>query len=152
MASDALPLILNVWNRANAKLAQLLIRLSDDVLIQKIKRKWMTISNIAGKNAKVPKRERSTFVAELDKLFNVLVCNCDFTSCDEAKCSIQDCANIHINCNCPRMSRIPKLELAYMKDQREKIGRKGNLQISTKNAKETANQMKALKRKQEDAR
>ena len=152
MASDVLPLILNVWNRANAKLVQCPIRLSDDVLKEKIKRKWTTLTNIAGKNAKVPKRERAVFLADLDKLFNILVCGCSFTSCDEAKCSDENCPDVHINCSCPRESRIPKLELAYLKDQREKVGRKGRQQIGTKDQKETAAQAKALKRKQEDAR
>ena len=41
MASDVLPLILSVWNRANAKLVQRPIRLSDEVLIEKIKQKYI---------------------------------------------------------------------------------------------------------------
>ena len=112
----------------------------------------MTLTNIAGKNAKVPKRERAVFLADLDKLFNILVCGCSFTSCVEAKCDDENCSDVHINCSCPRESRIPKLELAYLRDQREKVGRKGSLQISTKDLKETAIHAKVLKRKQEDAR
>ena len=152
MVSDVLPLILNVWKRANAKLVQHPICLSDDVLCQRIKRKGTTLTNIAGKSAKVPQRERTAFYGDLDKLFNILVCGCNFISCNEANCCEKNCPNIHINCICLRESRIPKMELAYVKDQREKIGRKGCLQISTKDKKETAIQEKALKRKQEDAR
>ena len=83
MVSDVLPLILNVWNRANTKLVQRPICLSDEVLIEKIKRKWTTLTNIVGKNAKVPKRERAVFLADVDKLYNILVCGCSFASCDE---------------------------------------------------------------------
>ena len=67
MASDVLPLILDVWNRANAKLVQCPIRLSNEALVENIKRKWTTLTNIAGKKTKVPQRERGVFMARQHK-------------------------------------------------------------------------------------
>ena len=40
MAADVLPLFLEVWKRANAKLVALPIRISDDSLIGKVERQW----------------------------------------------------------------------------------------------------------------
>ena len=69
-AQQVLPLYLIFWNRTNAKLVQLPIRQTDKVLVQlivdKIEREWTTLLNIAIKNGKVQKREKTTFLAELE--------------------------------------------------------------------------------------
>ena len=84
MASDVLPLIIAIWNRANAKLSQPPVRVSDQALKDRIKAKWTILSKIAGKNGKVNAKERQRFTSDLDKLFNILVCSCSFTNCAEA--------------------------------------------------------------------
>ena len=100
MAADVLPLFLDVWKRANAKLVALPIQISDDSLIRKVERKWRTLTNIAGKRGKVSEKQRSSFADELDKLFNILVCSCEFVNCSAAKCTEKDCTPVHIDCNC----------------------------------------------------
>ena len=57
MAADVLPLFLDVWKRANAKLVALPIQISDDSVIRKVERKWRTLTNIAGKRGKVSKKQ-----------------------------------------------------------------------------------------------
>ena len=96
-------------------------------------------------------KQRASFGEELDKLFNILVCDCHFICCAEAKCLDEACTSVHIDCNCPRDSKVPKLELPYLKDQREKVGKKGNFQMGSKDAKETANQVKQIKKRELEA-
>ena len=125
MAADVLPLILDVWKRANAKLVALPNRISDDSLICKVERKWQILTNIAGKRGKVSEKQRSSFADELDKLFNILVCICEFVNCSATKCTEEDRTAVHINCNCARDSKSPQNGTClYMKDQREKVGKR----------------------------
>ena len=147
MASKVIPLLLNVWKRANAKFVEIPIRLNDFALERRIVSKWTILQKIAGKNGKVPPRERQLFPQELDKLFNILTCNCDFVDCASVKCDLTDCPSPHINCKCPRESKIPKLDLLFIKDQRAKIGTKGDMQMALGDQKETKRQIVALKRK-----
>ena len=53
MASDTLPLLKAVWNRANAKLIQPQVCVCDKALKDRIKAKWTLLSKIAGK-VKIP--------------------------------------------------------------------------------------------------
>ena len=114
--------------------------------------KWKILYKLAYRKGKVYPREKRAFEKDLDKLFNILTCSCDFVDCGNVKCSEESCASVHINCKCPRDSMIPRLDLAYIKDQREKIGTKGQLQMALGDAKETTRQMKAMKRKEVEAR
>ena len=100
MASDLLPLIIAVWNRANAKLVDPAIRVSDKKLKDKIQKKWTTLTKIAAKKGGVTPREKESFTSDLDKLFNILVSSCNF------KCAKKDCPSIHIGCSCSRESKI----------------------------------------------
>ena len=153
MASDILPLLLVTWHRANAKFVEIPIRTCDDTLIQRIKEKWETMVKLASGKGKVSARQKKAFMEALDRLFNILRCTCPFISCSDAKCDKESCATVHINCKCPREAMIPKLDLSFIKDQREKIGTKGKLQMALGDSKETARQVKAIKRKEvEDKR
>ena len=79
---------------------------------------------------KVSPKIKANFEMKMDKLFDILSCACTFTTCDDAKCKSKDkCDGIHIIRNCPKEKKIPKLELQYTKDQREKVGTKGNNQL-----------------------
>ena len=74
--------------------------------------------------------ETVAYLAKLDKLFDICSCHCSMTTEHSDKCE-QDCALVHISCKCPRAKKIPEMELAFMKDQREKIGPKGMYQIGS---------------------
>ena len=84
MASDVLPLILEVWHRANAKFIEIPIRVCDKTLIRRITSKWNTLFKLAYCK-KVCPREKRNFTHELDKLFNILTCDCKFVNCVSAK-------------------------------------------------------------------
>ena len=148
MASDVLPLIFTVWNRANAKLIELPIRVSDRALTLRIESKWTTLSKIARKKGNVGPKEKQSFESDLDKLFSILSCSCDFITCGAANCQQENCPSVHLNCDCARESKIPKLDLPYIKDQREKKGTKGHMQMALGDAEETGRQLKATKRKE----
>ena len=150
MSSDVLPLILGVYERAHADFVQIPIRFSDGVIMERIQRRWTTLSNIANKRVKVNAREKESFVGSLDCLFNILRCECDFVTCADAKqkCLEENCQKVHINCTCPITSKIPKLELEFIRDQRSKSGSKGKLQMGLGDAKETSRIAKATKRKE----
>ena len=152
MASDVLPLILNIWRRANAKFVEVPIRVGTDRLTQKIKTKWETMVKIASRKGKLSARQKQAFVEDLDKLFNILTCVFPFIDCANAKCDDKSCTSVHMNCKCPREAMIPKLDLSFIKDQREKTGTKGKLQMALGDSKETARQVKALKRKEVEAK
>ena len=150
MAAEVVPLILDVWRRANAKLVEIPIRTADKAIQARIVRKWKTLQNIAAKNGNVSKRERKSFPKELDRLFDILTCGCEFKHCIEMNCKDADCSSPHINCNCPREAKIPKLDLPFIKDQRQKCGSKGQLQMALKDQKETTRQVEADKRKKKE--
>ena len=84
-------------------------------LIKRITSKWNTLFKLAFRK-KVCPREKRTFTHKLDKLFNILTCDCEFVDYVSAKCNNQPCSSKHLNCCCPRESLIPKLDLAFIKD------------------------------------
>ena len=54
---------------------------------------------------------------------------------------------MHSSCTCIKQFKIPKLELAYIRDQRLKVGTKGMFQMGKVEESESAKQIKAMKRK-----
>ena len=150
MVADVLPLVLDIWKRANVKLVELPVRHNDFALAERIKRNWKTLNDIANKRVKVGQRERQTFTSNLDKLFSILTCNCDFIDCAEAKCQTENCGKAHISCKSPRDIKIPPLELQNIRDQRQKVGTRGECQMGGKDDVETKRQQNALKRKADE--
>jgi hypothetical protein len=108
-----------VWGTVNPKLP----------LIGDINRKIKTAYENYVFNKK-PKQKISTvdsFKSRLDKLFDICSCKCEFIghlqNCPE------NCDMLHISCKCPLNYKIPRSELAFIKDQREKVGGKGKYQL-----------------------
>ena len=64
------------------------------------------------------------FQLKCDKLFDLIFCKCKILPCDEARCEVCDHA-AHNTCTCTNEKNIPKVELAYVKDQRDRRGGKG---------------------------
>ena len=73
-------------------------------------------------------KTKNNYIKRLDKLFDICSCTCKFTphyaTC-EPKCKL-----IHINCKCSS-DKIPHEELAFMKDQRDKVGPTGKYQLGS---------------------
>ena len=62
----------------------------------------------------------------LDRLYDICSCNCKFSPHQET--CVLGCDTIHIDCKCGR-NKIPPTELAFIKDQREKVGPTGKYQL-----------------------
>ena len=57
-------------------------------------------------------------------------------TCDDSGCN-EDCVSeAHIVCDCPRDQRLPAMELLFIKDQVDKVGR-GKMFIASVDVKET---------------
>ena len=152
MAAEATPLVLAVWNRANAKLAKLPVSIAERSISKRIETKWDIMMKLVSKKGKVTARQKKKFENELDRVFNILHCNCPFLSCLESQCSNEDCDKVHISCSCPLACKIPPLELEFIRDQRAKVGTKGSLQITSVDKEETAKQIKAIERKEAEVK
>lgn len=144
MVKDILPVVKNQWLRANAMFKSPVI-VSDQRIIARIEVAWNLANNIAQKKG-VTKGKKEQFIGTLDRLFDILHCkNCPIQLCSEFNCS--DCDKMaHTVCTCSRELKIPTLELAFIKNQREKIGSKGDYQIGKKDTHEHNRQVKAEKR------
>ena len=67
-------------------------------------------------------KRKKYFIDSLDKVFDLVICQCELVDCAEED---HDCGGVHVICHCENKDKIPKLELAWIKDQRDKIGTKG---------------------------
>ena len=54
-------------------------------------------------------------------------------------------------CNCEREVKIPQIELAFVKAQREKVGSAGSMQIGGSDIPESKRQEKSLQNKEKEA-
>ena len=85
----------------------------------------------------------------MDKLFNIFYCKCEIITCFQRGCK-EDCLlKLHIICDCPRDHKIPLLEIPFVKDQREKIGR-GKLEMGGIDLEETERLQRQIDRTRKD--
>jgi hypothetical protein len=158
----------NQWKRANNDFQPPVV-ITSKRLREKLSEAWEMATTIARK--KMPKASKvKNFESKLDRLFDLTKCHCEIKTCQENGCpstckrcgecgkcgSCKKCAecveclqNAHICCSCPREEKLPVLDLAFLKAQREKEGEKGRMMItSTVDMKEQERQEKMLARKQ----
>jgi hypothetical protein len=87
----------------------------------------------------------------LDKLLEVTKCYHKILLCSETGSGClgeMDCKlKAHINCDCPRESKVPVMELRWLAAQRAKTGEKSGMMMLGVDKVETARQEKAAKRK-----
>lgn len=112
-------------------------------IISKFKEFWDQAVNFSLGKGIGDAKER--FVTTLDKLFDILNCKYQITSCEDEDyeyCIIQ----AHINCSCSRDKKIPVKDLAYIKRQREKVESKGSHQMRGPDQPEHKRQVRSLER------
>ena len=121
-------------------------------LTTKVERLWKRVENVVRGRVKQPEKEK--VVAILDKLFDITTCQCTIRLCHESQsgCCNQDSCKLeaHIQCSCPLASKLPIVELRWLHSQRAKTGEISNMMIGGVDAKETAKQIQAAKRKATD--
>ena len=146
---------LSLWKKINAKIVGALV--TEKEIVRKVFLLWTRLENVAngGKKKSSGKKrkkkgevakERESFLADLDKWFDICACHCPILPCSENSCPPECVARVHIKCGCPRESKIPELELEFIYDQRCKTGVKGKMMMLGIDAVETARQQKALQR------
>lgn len=96
-------------------------------VFRKIKSYYEEYSNV--KRKRVSKVKEQNFLEKLDKLFDICLCHCPFI--DHSNVCEENCNTIHVDCKCPKDKKIPKIELPFIKDQREKVGAFGKYQIAS---------------------
>ena len=118
-------------------------------LHKKIKKIWEQGVQVSLGKGKLAVKKK--FLDKLDKLVDILACNCPIKLCAELGClktGEDGCKkDAHAQCNCLREFKIPQLELTFVRAQREKEGSQGALQIGRADAKESKRQEKAIANK-----
>ena len=121
--------VLSQWSQMNTQMMSTLVK--EKEVVRRVFVLWTRMEEVAsgGKKKASGKRkkygqageQRKAFVASLDKLFDIVSCQCTILSCSEFSCSDNCKAGVHIDCSCPKETRIPALELEFINDQRKNL-------------------------------
>ena len=117
------PLISQKWMEVNPCLSVI----QTDSMINRIVKIYETAQKINAKKLTV--KRKSFFMDSLDKVFDILICQCPFVDCDPSVCGPSPCDVPHIRCDCLRNFKMPVIKLAFIKDQREKTGLNGGKMV-----------------------
>ena len=129
-----------VWNKANARIHLVREKYAIDKLVQE----WETAKDCTKWGAKTT--TVSKFKEKLDKLFDLCKCKCNIYECAEKSCVVCKYCT-HVDGKTRKEDKIPLMELAFMKSQRDKVGDRGAMQIGSKDFIETKKQIRYLERK-----
>ena len=140
--------LLAVYHKANSLFKPGDILITHRAIAQKIDNAWTKAILIVNKRAKVNKSTKD-FIDKMDKLFNILYSKCEIVACLEKGCKDDCLQGAHSICSCPRLNKIPPLELPFIKDQREKVGR-GKLSIAGVDQGETNRLQGLIDRKEKE--
>ncbi|MCP4393106.1 MAG: hypothetical protein GY804_02395 [Alphaproteobacteria bacterium] len=90
------------------------------------------------------------FINRLDKLFDLAKCKCPIYECAEQSCP--GCEyKAHVSCGCPKVEKIPLMELQFILSQRRKKGERGTMQIASVDRPEAVRRKTMLERKESRA-
>ncbi|XP_047137373.1 uncharacterized protein LOC124813865 [Hydra vulgaris] len=128
--SDLIPDIYNKllekWQMASVLFVPPVISLKHN-LVTRLKVAWNKANLISQNRASKFIKQKLNLI--IDKLFDLVECNCKISFCSEQCCSPDCKVGAHITCICPRERKIPINELVYIKAQREKIGSLSSYQL-----------------------
>uniref|UniRef100_UPI00358F4F97 uncharacterized protein n=1 Tax=Myxine glutinosa TaxID=7769 RepID=UPI00358F4F97 len=147
LVSDIYPGLICQWSKANALFKPPVIN-EKVTIMSKLKEVWNQAVRFSLGKGKLDAKER--FIVKLDKLFDILTCKCQITSCEGGGCEAGEGCVIqaHINCSCSREKMIPVKDLAYIKGQKEKVGSKGPHQMGSPDLPEHKRQVRTLERQE----
>ena len=154
-------MVIGSWMRINYRMEKALV--TEQEVSRRIAALWQKLEEVAsdgrrkkGKGKRKKKgeneKDKARFSSDLDTLFDICICHCPIKSCSDLGCASECLKTVHINCSCPKVSKIPVGELEFVYDQRKKTGVHGRLQIGPKDAADSARQEHALRRKQLEQR
>ena len=137
-----------IWKKSNSKFVHPVV-IENKSIKKRILLAWETANSIVRKRI-TKKAQIQSFTSKLDRLFDITMCQCKVVLCPGA-CSLAYCTGYHIDCNCSKDKKFPVIELAFMVDQRNKVGEKTcKMMIANLDQSETQRMQKAEKRKEED--
>ena len=149
IAKDIIPALLSQWIKANAEFKAPVI-IHETTLVKKIKNILEQGMEVARGRVKLAKKQ--AFIDKLDKLLDILNCKCTIQLCVELGCVKKGDSrcrmDAHADCTCTKEFKIPVLELAFIKAQREKEGSTGAMQMAGVDTPETIRQIEALENKE----
>ena len=122
--------VYSAWRKVNHRLEGALV--SEREVVRRVFMLWTRMEAVAsggrkkssGKRKKYGKAgaERESFIADLDKLFDICSCHCPILPCSEFRCQAECKSKVHIKCKCLLENKIPEMELDFIHDQRCKVG------------------------------
>ena len=122
--------ILNIWSAANPELCPPVVS-GEKAIADRIEKSWKILLSIC--HGREKKKTEDVWAQKLDKLFDITKCKCLIVLCadPESHCDSTSCYSngAHTNCSCERQLKLPKYDLVWVKDQREKVGTKSRHQF-----------------------
>ena len=141
------------WEKSNFKFKPPVLNERYNVL-RRLNTAWEKLNAIALR--KETKQDIiSLWESKLDKLFDITVCQCTITLCEDSDSPPykEECkAGTHIKCECSSTEKLPLSDLMWLKGQREKTGSKSNYQMKNADMKYTKEVEKTAKRKLVDSK
>ena len=137
IANRITPRLVAKWKQCNPEL----VLIADTSIHKKVIREVTTSQDIRLK--KLSKKQTDIFVDKLDKLFDLLVCQCPIIDCPSESCQLKNCPGVHADCSCERKDKIPLIELKFVRDQRTKVGHRGQMQMGSADKIEAKRQEKS---------
>ena len=120
--------------------------IEDKSVVQKILRCCESVKRF--RNNKLTAYQKAKFFEHLDRIFNISKFQHKLRSCVESFCTTENCRikDLHLDCPCLPLDKVPKDERAFMKDQmlRCKFGDKGKYQMSNVNRRQAKRDERAL--------
>ena len=132
MIEEQLTAIYAQWAKSNVKFKPPVVA-ERKPLVNKLIKAWDKVTDIALK-----KETKANVVS---------IWESKLEDSDQPPCK-EDCTKqAHIDCSCEDAQKVPVLDLAWLKGQREKTGSKSKYQIKNADVKETEKQINTAKRK-----
>ena len=150
------------WQRANFKFKCPVI-VQDQGILDKLAALWDKAYKISCHKVTIQK-DITKFEDQLDRLLDITKCRCPLYDCedDEVVCTgchcqedgctgcpknVPDLPPCHIVCTCLANSKMPLLELSFIRAQRAKVGSKSQAMIVNADEKESRKQIKSVQNK-----
>jgi len=135
LSKDIMTALLAQWTKANSKFKYPVI-IHEVTIQERLTDLWNKASDISLGRGALTRKEK--FTEDLDKCFDILNCKCKIVLCSEYGCNDPNCSQrAHVNCNCKREQKIPRIELMFIKAQRDKQGSVSTHMIASKDVPET---------------
>lgn len=122
--------VIGIWNKVDPLLP-----------LQNLKTVTTRIQRLCFIKAKENERNRMkpdvrrNWEASVDKLFDICLCSCALPSVPCSKSCLTECVDEHFACRCTHVNKVADTARAYLRDQRNRCGNQGTLQLGKVNKK-----------------